>query len=464
VESRHDGSAAGRGSGHPQGVHTRRAWIGGLVGVLGFLLLAPLTVLLTAAPSNAVTTLCLPQIDKTGCITSTIGSRADPVAGVDVILTKPDGTTETQTTGDDGKFSFTVTESGTYFVDVDDKSLPEGFQACPPEDEAQQGPDGSVKVQAALGKLTAATIAIREGECETTSSKVDELIQSSASGLRLGLLLALASVGLSLIYGTTGLSNFAHAEQVTLGGMVGYGLINVWGINLWLGGLMVVLICGLTGWLQDIAMWQPLRRRGLGLTQLMIVTIGLSLAMQYAFQFFVGARTVRVLIENPTVNKIGPITLTNQSYVAMGIAIVVLSGVGYALLRTRIGRATRAVSDNPALAAASGIDVDKVIRLVWTVAMALAGLSGLLYALVTNGIKWDSGLQILLLLFAAVTLGGLGTAFGALIGSLVIGLVVELAPVIGIPGDFKYATALLILILLLLVRPQGLLGKAQRIG
>jgi branched-chain amino acid transport system permease protein len=225
-----------------------------------------------------------------------------------------------------------------------------------------------------------------------------------------------------------------------------------------------VIICGFTGWFQDRVMWQPLRRRGLGLTQLMIVTIGLSLALQYTFQYTIGARTVRVVQDNPSVREIGPITMTNQSFVAMGISIVVICAVGYALLRTRIGRATRAVSDNPALAAASGIDVDKVIRLVWTVSMALAGLSGLLYALVTNGIKWDSGLQILLLLFAAVTLGGLGTAFGALVGSLIIGLVVELSPVLGMPGDFKYATALLILILLLLVRPQGLLGRPERVG
>ncbi|MCB0922821.1 MAG: branched-chain amino acid ABC transporter permease, partial [Actinobacteria bacterium] len=220
----------------------------------------------------------------------------------------------------------------------------------------------------------------------------------------------------------------------------------------------VVLLSALTGYAQDRGLWQPLRRRGLGLTQMMIVTIGLSLAMQYTYQLLVGARTVRVEQENPSVTEIGPVTITNQSLVAMAISIVVLAVVGFALLRTRIGRATRAVSDNPALASASGIDTDKVIRLVWTVAMGLAGLSGLLYALVTNGIKWDSGMQILLLLFAAVTLGGLGTAFGALIGALIIGLVVELSPVFGMPGDFKYATALLILILLLLVRPQGLLG------
>ena len=213
-------------------------------------------------------------------------------------------------------------------------------------------------------------------------------------------------------------------------------------------------------------MWQPLRRRGLGLTQLMIVTIGLSLAhavhassTSSAPAPSASSRTTR------RVRTIGPITMTNQSLSRRWrISIVVLAAVGFALLRTRIGRATRAVSDNPALAAASGIDVDKVIRLVWTVAMGLAGLSGLLYALVTNGIKWDSGLQILLLLFAAVTLGGLGTAFGALVGSLIIGLVVELSPVLGMPGDFKYATALLILILLLLVRPQGLLGRPERVG
>jgi branched-chain amino acid transport system permease protein len=105
------------------------------------------------------------------------------------------------------------------------------------------------------------------------------------------------------------------------------------------------------------------------------------------------------------------------------------------------------------------------VRLVWTSAAALAGLAGILYALVIQrGMRWDSGLQILLILFAAVTLGGLGTAFGALLGSLIIGQVIELSPLLGAPGDLKYAMALLILILLLLVRPQGLLGRAERVG
>ena len=133
------------------------------------------------------------------------------------------------------------------------------------------------------------------------------------------------------------------------------------------------------------------------------------------------------------------------------------------MLKTRTGRATRAVSDNPALASASGIDVDRIIRLVWIIATALAGLSGVMLGLVLNGINWQTGMQLLLLMFAAVTLGGLGTAFGALVGSLIIGMTVELANLV-LPGDFKYATALVLLIIVLLVRPQGIFGRKERIG
>jgi neutral amino acid transport system permease protein len=428
-----------------------------------FVVVAQFLMLFSSQSAEALT-LCLPKPNETACIGGTMGSRAEPIEGVDVILTKPDGSTESVTTEKDGRFSFEVSQPGDYLVGADPGTLPKGSELRPPVDPKLRGPQGTLKVDnVQLGKSYAATLTVRAAGFSDTTSKWDEFLQSSVNGLRLGLLLALASIGLSLIYGTTGISNFAHAEQVTLGGMVGYGFINVMGLPVVLGGILVVIVCAFSGWFQDRVLWQPLRRRGLGLTQLMIVTIGLSLAMQYSFQFFVGAATKRVVVAAPTIRTFGPITITQTSLWAMAISIVCIALVGYALLRTRVGRATRAVSDNPALAQASGIDTDKVIRLVWTVAMGLAGLSGLLYALVVNGIKWDTGLQILLLLFAAVTLGGLGTAFGALVGSLVIGLVVELSPLV-IPGDFKYAAALLILILLLLVRPQGLLGRAQRVG
>ena len=147
----------------------------------------------------------------------------------------------------------------------------------------------------------------------------------------------------------------------------------------------------------------------------------------------------------------------------MAISAVILGLVGFALLRTRVGRATRAVSDNPALAAASGIGVERVIRIVWTGAAGLAALGGVLVGLYFQSTAWNMGGTVLLLMFAAVTLGGLGTAWGALAGSLVIGVVAEMSSLV-IPSDMKYAGALLILILVLLVRPQGILGRRDRIG
>ena len=440
----------------------------GLIGLLASLLLAPLAlVMLTAGPSVAVP-LCLAQADKTACVTNTVGSRAAPVEGADVILLDEAGTeVETQTTEVDGKFAFQVTEPGVYFVKLDNETLPEGLEQLPPA-KALEGPDGSLKVEVRLGRTVIPDLEVRSVDYDASGeSKSDQLVRGVFNGLKLGLLLALASLGLSLIYGTTGLSNFAHAELVTLGGVVAFFLVSTehLGMNLWVGIVLTTLICAAFGFLQDVVMWKPLRRRGLGLTQLMIVTIGMSLALQYVFQYTIGSANVKVTLESFSTSDLGPVKVTSISWVAMAIAIVMIALVGFVLLRTRLGQATRAVSDNPALAMASGIDVDRIIRIVWTVAGGLAGLGGVLYALtVSSGIRWDTGMQILLLLFAAVTLGGLGTAFGALIGSLIVGLVVELAGPLGAPGDLKYAVALGMLIILLLFRPQGLLGRAGRVG
>ena len=148
---------------------------------------------------------------------------------------------------------------------------------------------------------------------------------------------------------------------------------------------------------------------------------------------------------------------------SMGLSIVVILVFAWWLLFTKLGKATRAVSDNPSLAAASGIDVDRVVRVVWVVAATLASLSGVLWAYFRPGIKWDMGAQILLLVFAAVTLGGLGTAFGALIGSIIVGMLVEVSS-LWIPADLKYVGALGVLIIVLLFRPQGILGRRERIG
>jgi branched-chain amino acid transport system permease protein len=136
--------------------------------------------------------------------------------------------------------------------------------------------------------------------------------------------------------------------------------------------------------------------------------------------------------------------------------------VSIAVQRTRIGKATRAVADNPALSAATGIDVDRVVSIVWIVGTALAALAGVLLGL-TQQVEFQMGFKILLLAFAAVVLGGLGTIWGAMLGSLIVGVLIEMSTLF-IPAELKYVGALAVLIIVLLVRPQGILGRAQRVG
>ena len=310
----------------------------------------------------------------------------------------------------------------------------------------------------------------------TTPSTGTLLVQQIINGLAFGVLLALASVGLSLIYGTTGVSNFAHGEQVALGAVLCYffattepvtiPLIPVemsFGWPLPLAAAAAIILAGGTGWLQDKFLWNPLRKRRVAVLQQMIVSIGLSLALLNLLQWWIGGERLRVTNTIGTRYTFGDFYIDRQTIISVIIATIALVAVSLFLLKTRRGRATRAISDNPALASASGIRVDGIIRLVWVMAMALAALGGILLALYENGFSYDSGGRLLLLMFAAVTLGGLGQAFGALVGSIVIGLVTEVSTVF-INPDMKYAAALAFLIVVLLVRPQGILGKSERVG
>jgi branched-chain amino acid transport system permease protein len=252
--------------------------------------------------------------------------------------------------------------------------------------------------------------------------------------------------------------------MVTFGAITAFFLGGVLSLPIWVAIPAAVAISGLMGWGLDSGLWRPLRRRGLGLVQLMIVSIGLSLAVRYLFQFFVGGGTTQLPgFDAPKIKLFGATSLSVIDIASMVLSLVVIIGFAWWLMTTQTGKATRAISDNPDLAAASGIDVDRVIRIVWIVAAGLAGLSGVLWAYFRPGIKWDMGAQILLLIFAAVTLGGLGTAFGALLGALVVGLLVEVSSLV-IPSDLKYVGALVVLIVILLVRPQGILGRKERIG
>jgi neutral amino acid transport system permease protein len=354
----------------------------------------------------------------------------------------------------EGKWRLYVPEKETYTLTVDESTLPDGVIVA--------GDSASQEVEFGLTGSKIVNLFLGEGVRETQSF-TDQLLSRLVNGLNFGLLLALAAMGAALIYGTTGLSNFAHGEMVTWGALVALMATTFWQLPLWAGIVAALLGGGVLGLALDAALWRPLRRRGLGVVQLMIVSIGLSLALRYAYQYLIGGATFQLPGASPAPFDFGPIQLSYIDLISMGVSIVVILGVAYFLLGTRIGKATRAISDNPQLAAASGINVDRVIRIVWVLAGILAALSGILWAYFRPGVKWDMGTQMLLLIFAAITLGGLGTAFGALIGSLIVGIVVETST-LWIPSDLKYAGALVVLILILLIRPQGLLGRKERLG
>ncbi|MEO6880442.1 MAG: branched-chain amino acid ABC transporter permease, partial [Mycobacteriaceae bacterium] len=157
--------------------------------------------------------------------------------------------------------------------------------------------------------------------------------------------------------------------------------------------------------------------------------------------------------------------LTDVNLTTIIVSLLVLVGVAVLLQRTRIGKAMRAVADNRDLAASSGIDVERVVLFVWGLGGGLATLGGVLFAMseLSGTVQWEMGFKLLLLMFAGITLGGLGTAYGALIGCVVVGLVVQLSTLV-IDPDLKYTGGLLVLILILIVRPQGILGSRSRIG
>ncbi|WP_280680135.1 branched-chain amino acid ABC transporter permease [Cryobacterium sp. CG_9.6] len=386
-------------------------------------------------------------------ISGNVKYNGDPLDGVSISV-KGGGYTADVETGADGKWSIGVPEADTYEVTLDESTLPDGVIVA----------EGGNVLETTFGatKVKSVNFFLGQGE-RVTVSFLDQFINRFVNGLNFGLLLALAAIGLSLIFGTTGLSNFAHAEMITFGALMTLVFGVNFGLPIWLAILIAIALSAGLGYSLDAVIWKPLRRKGVALVPLMIVSIGLSLALRYLYQFFFGGSTMQLPGAGMAKMRFGPIALSPIDLASMGISIVVLLAVAYFLLRTRIGKATRAVSDNPSLASASGIDVDNVIRIVWVAGGALAGLSGILWAYFRPGVSWDMGFQMLLLVFAAVTLGGLGTAFGALIGSIIVGLFVELST-LWLPSDMKYVGALVVLILVLLLRPQGIMGRKERIG
>ncbi|GII90404.1 branched-chain amino acid ABC transporter permease [Sinosporangium siamense] len=403
-------------------------------------------------------------------VKGTLKSQGQPVNGVKIsVADESDKPVGDATSNAQGTWEVSVPSAGTYKVTLDQSTLPAGL-ALRFKDRATltvQVFEGNARnvlfaLDAAGGQQQGNT---PDGDPAPTENETywARVAQLAFEGLSLGLVIALGAVGLSLIFGTTGLTNFAHGELLAIGAFIAFFLNSVVGLHLLIAAPLAVVLSAAFGYGQDRFFWGQLRKRKTGLISMMIISIGVALFLRYLLLFiFGGASEAYRQYGAQEGIQIGPISATPKSLIIMGIEILVLIAVGVALLFTRLGKATRAVADNPALAASSGINVDRVIRIVWTAGAGIAGLAGIFLGL-SQTINYQMGLQVLLLMFAGVTLGGLGTAFGALVGSLVVGLFIQVST-LWIPPEIKNVGALAVLIIVLLFRPQGILGRRERIG
>lgn len=402
----------------------------------------------------------------------------DPESGDDVsasgvsVIVEGVGATETD---ENGEFRIIVAEPGDYVVELDVATLPEGVNLRNPDGNPLTASVSENRDRRVLFPLVFGEVSDDGGGGVTFR----RLAQLTAEGLKQGLYLAMAAIGLTLIFGTTGLVNFAHAELVTWGMLSTYffnlyGLAGVigflaplpppfgGGVNLVFAALLGAVSGGVLGYVLNRLLFRSARRAGVSLIAQMVMTIGLSILLRYIFVYiFRGAPRAFTDFTGQRAVSLGPIELTPKDLVAMGLSILILVGVASYLEMTRMGKAMRAVADNRELAESTGIDVERVITWVWVSGAALAAMSGVFFGL--DQVKWDFGFRILLLIFASVTLGGLGRPYGALVGALVVGLTINLSTLV-IDAEVKNMVALLMMALILMFRPQGILGRAERIG
>ena len=405
------------------------------------------------------------QDDET-TVGGTIRSRGTAADGEDeffpgIVLTATDSSGAVVgegVTDEEGQWSIVVPGAGEYVVTLDVATLPEGVSL-------REGTEAARDVSA--NRARANTVLFPLGERAESAGTSVKFVQLTVDGIKLGLIIAMTAIGLSLIFGTTGLVNFAHGEMVTIGAMVAF-LLNVTGIfgfqmTLIIAAVFTIIVTGLLGGVLNEFIWKPLRKRGASLISMLVVSIGMSILLRYILLYIFGGRGRPYRdYQIQRVIDFGPFTLVPKDIVIIFLSLTILILVGLLLQGTRIGKAMRAVADNRDLAESSGIDVENVVRYVWVAGGALAGLGGVLFGL-TEDVGWEMGFRLLLLMFAGVTLGGLGTAYGALLGSLIVGVFIQLSVYV-VPTDMKNVGALLTLVIILLVRPQGLLGRSERVG
>tara|TARA_S200000501_G_scaffold202572_1_gene190580 strand:- start:2083 stop:3000 length:918 start_codon:yes stop_codon:yes gene_type:complete len=305
------------------------------------------------------------------------------------------------------------------------------------------------------------------------------LLDQLGNGLLLGIIISVASVALSLLYGVTRIVNFAHGEIIALGAIatlffsspIDYRVLfldkfSPLGINFALSCLLAVLLCGLFGGMLELILFRPLRKGNVGNIAVLVVTIGLSIFIRHLYLLFATGRVQNfpLELERRQTYLFFDMTPRNLKVLIAGIFVMIL--IGFLLTYTKLGKAMRAVRDSEELSSISGINSDNIILITWISSSMLAGLAGVFQAII-NDVRWNMGFLILLLIFAGTVLGGIGTSFGAMVGGFIIGILVQVS--VGLPfmeghTEAKNAVALAIMIVILLFRPQGIFGQKERIS
>jgi branched-subunit amino acid ABC-type transport system permease component len=290
-------------------------------------------------------------------------------------------------------------------------------------------------------------------------------LQLFANGLVTGSVIALGAVGVSIVYGMLRLVNFAYGDYMTFGAFVGV-LFNVTlGLPIVPAALLAMAATAVLSVTLDVALWRPLRRRRAGFMSLFLVSVGLALVIRYVIYLVAGPQPRTYAVDPYKVYVLGSVRLSGAQGIAIVVAAVAIVLVGLLIGRTGVGRMMRAVADDLPLAAVAGVRTQRVITAAWILSGLLAGLAGVLAGLVQTSFDPQLGFSLLLPIFAAVVLGGIGSAYGALVGGLTLGLAMELStwPELagGVNPTYKPVVAFGALVLVLLLRPQGLFGRAR---
>lgn len=269
--------------------------------------------------------------------------------------------------------------------------------------------------------------------------------------------IAIAAVGFTMQFGITNMINLAYGEVMIASAFVAY-YIDRAGVSIWIAMIGGALFGAVFSFLINRFIYAPFQRRGTGLLGMVIVSLAVSLMISNLMLPIVDYFSVSYRERFSSLLRFGSIALTVNQIAIIFLAIAVMLGI-HALLRyTRLGKAMRATASNPTLARSCGIPTQRVIDVVWLITGALCGLAGVVAALDSDSFTIASGAGFLITALAAAVLGGAGQPYGAMLGAVVIGIVTELSAAAWSP-DYKQVVAFAILVVVMVLRPQGLLAK-----